>query len=156
MKNALFWPCLIDAVALILHQIDSAHCREAGICGRVEGDVVSLKIRPDIPDPRCAAVAPHQQLWVANGRQVEIQARLAGLEAAFAPGDAHLLTVPLGSLLAPCSHRVEVLPGCGAELWPKESRDARARRHDNPLGFRLAHVEAGDEAGRIHAEGGVL
>jgi hypothetical protein len=82
--------------------------------------VVTVTIRPDIPDPRCVAVAPHQQLRVINGRQVEIHVRIAAVEAALAPGDVHLFTVPFGALLAPGVHRVEVLPCCGAELWLKE------------------------------------
>jgi len=46
-----------------------------------------------------------------------LQVSLAGQQASLEPGGEVLFEVPLGQLLAPGVHRIEVSPCCGAELW---------------------------------------
>jgi len=89
----------------------------AGICGGSEQAIVTITIFPDIPDPRCALVRPDQQLRVVNQRAEVLQVSLAGQQASLEPGGEVLFEVPLGQLLAPGVHRIEVSPCCGAELW---------------------------------------
>jgi hypothetical protein len=88
----------------------------AGICAEHEGELVSVTIRPDIPDPRCSYVRPDQLLRVVNQREEILTVSLAGLETEIAPGDEHVFEQPFGSLLMPGVHRFDVSPCCGAEL----------------------------------------
>ncbi|MGD8751898.1 MAG: hypothetical protein PVG14_10775 [Anaerolineales bacterium] len=93
----------------------------AGICGGMDGEVVTITIFPDIPDPRCALVRPEQLLRVINKREEMIQISLAGIEVSVEPGQTYEFATPLGQLLAKGVHRVEVLPCCGAELWLRDT-----------------------------------
>lgn len=88
----------------------------AGICAEQEGDVVSVTINPDIPDPRCSIVRSDQFLRIVNMRGETIAVSLAGLSADIQPGGEHTFDQPFGSLLMPGVHRFAVSPCCGAEL----------------------------------------
>lgn len=88
----------------------------AGICVEHEGDLVSVTIYPDIPDPRCSYVSPDQHLRVINERGETLQVTLARLVVEIAPGEEHTFDEPFGALLLPGVHRFDVLPCCGAEL----------------------------------------
>jgi len=44
------------------------HSPTSGICARLEGDIATFTIRPDIPDPRCVGVRPEQKVRVINRR----------------------------------------------------------------------------------------
>src|SRR3990170_1587788 len=53
----------------------------AGVCADVpEGDVVTITIRPDVPDPRCAKITAAQQLRVVNETQQAVNVKLAAFE----------------------------------------------------------------------------
>lgn len=88
----------------------------AGICAEHEGNLVSVTIHPDIPDPRCSYVRSDQRLRVINQRGETLTVSLAGLATQIAPGDEHIFEQPFGSLLMPGVHRFDVSPCCGAEL----------------------------------------
>jgi hypothetical protein len=89
----------------------------AGICGSFEGKWVVITIYPDIPDPRCAIIAPDQMLKVVNSRQETLRVSIGTMEAMIEPGDEHTFDIPFGQYLAPGVHRIGVDPCCGAELW---------------------------------------
>lgn len=89
----------------------------AGICPETEGEIVTVTIYPDIPDPRCRIAAPDQMLEVVNARDVTLFVTLGDLEAQIAPGESYLFERIFRDYLAPGVHRIEVSPCCGAELW---------------------------------------
>ena len=93
-----------------------AHSPAAGICARFEGQIVTITIRPDIPDPRCAFIRPDQILEVVNNRGETLQVKIGHLQAELSPGQSHTFDLPFGEYLLPGVHRIEVQPCCGAEL----------------------------------------
>jgi len=88
----------------------------AGICGEFTGELVTITINPDIPDPRCARVMPAQRLVVVNQRGEDIVVRLGQFEVSIPPGNQQLFDLPFGEYLAPGVHQIIVSPCCGAEL----------------------------------------
>ena len=91
----------------------------ASTCADVpEGDVVTITIRPDVPDPRCAKITAAQQLRVVNETQQAVNVKLAAFEVPVSPGDEWLFNVPVNTYLEPGVHVLQVssLAG-GAELW---------------------------------------
>jgi hypothetical protein len=106
--NSLEFPALATPVS------DSP---AAGICAEFEGKVVTVTIRPDIPDPRCSLIQPDQILEVVNSREETLLVSIGQLEAELSPGESYLFDLAFGEYLAPGVHRVEVQPCCGAELW---------------------------------------
>ena len=89
----------------------------AGICPETEGEIVTVTIQSDIPDPRCSMAAPDQMLEVVNERDVTVFVTIGELEAQIAPGESYLFERIFRDYLAPGVHRIEVEPCCGAELW---------------------------------------
>ena len=88
----------------------------SGICGTAPGDVVTFTIRPDVPDPRCAAALSGQTLRVVNGREEVIQVRIGLFEAQVEPGGEAVFDTPLGDYLLPGVHVVGISPCCSPEL----------------------------------------
>lgn len=88
----------------------------AGICAEFEGDIVTMTINPDIPDPRCIQVRPAQKLVVVNHRGEVLQVRIGPFETTIQPGDQHLFDLSVGEYLAPGVHFLDVFPCCGGEL----------------------------------------
>lgn len=89
----------------------------AGTCGESQGEIVTMTIRPDIPDPRCLIVQSDQRLRVVNGRQETLAVSLGRLSASIEPGGEHTFEVPIGELLLPGVHVIGVSPCCGGEIW---------------------------------------
>lgn len=88
----------------------------AGICAETEGEIVTVTIYPDIPDPRCSVVKPYQRLHIVNARAERITVRLADLDVDIDPTKEFTFGVTFGQLLLPGVHVVDVSPCCGAEL----------------------------------------
>jgi hypothetical protein len=89
----------------------------AGICGSFKGEIVTITIRPDIPDPRCAIVTPDQVLKIVNTREESLQVSVANLRTTIRPGDEFTFQIPFEKYLAPGVHFIEALPCCGAAIW---------------------------------------
>jgi hypothetical protein len=94
----------------------AAQSPAAGICAEFDGPWVTITVRPDIPDPRCALIRPEQMLEVVNQREETLSIRIGYLEVELAPGESHKFEVPFGDYLAPGVHVIQVQPCCGAEL----------------------------------------
>jgi len=94
----------------------AAQSPAAGICGEFSGELVTIVINPDIPDPRCARIQPTQKLVVINHRGEVIQVRIGDFEASIQPDSQQLFDLPFGEYLAPGVHLILVSPCCGAEL----------------------------------------
>jgi hypothetical protein len=93
----------------------------AGICGTFDGDIVTLTIYPDIPDPRCVEVTSEQKLRVVNRRGERIQAAIGKFKADLAPDEEHTFDVPVGEYLMPGVHLLQVSPCCSPEVVLKAS-----------------------------------
>lgn len=91
----------------------------AGICVEFDGEVVTITIFPDIPDPRCTIIRPDQILQVVNQRGEDITIRLGQHQAQIGHDESATFDQPFGDYLAPGVHLIEVQPCCGAELWLK-------------------------------------
>jgi len=88
----------------------------AGICGKFDGEVVTLTIYPDIPDPRCVEVTSEQKLKVVNRRGEPIQVAIGTFEADLAPDEEHIFDLPVGEYLMPGVHLLQVSPCCSPEV----------------------------------------
>ncbi len=89
----------------------------AGICQEVDGSEVTMRINPDIPDPRCLRVRPDQFLTVANNRAESIEVRFGPFVLNLESGAARRLDRPFGEYLAWGVHVVQSTPCCGGEIW---------------------------------------
>jgi hypothetical protein len=92
----------------------------AGICASFEGDVVTINLFADIPDPRCTKVRPDQILTVSNQTQVTLEVSIGSYKDSLEPGISNTFDTPFGEYLAPGVHQLQVTPCCGAELWLEE------------------------------------
>lgn len=92
----------------------------AGICPEAEGSIVTMTIRPDIPDPRCMIVQTDQRLRVVNEREITIDVGLGRLTATLDPGESVTFDAPFGDLLMAGVHPLLVDPCCGGSLWLQE------------------------------------
>ena len=92
----------------------------AGICAEFDGEIITMTINPDIPDPRCVIVEAGQRLQVVNNLGSEISASLANLTASIAPGGEYTFATTFGELLMPGVHHLVVTPCCGGSIWLKE------------------------------------
>jgi hypothetical protein len=89
----------------------------AGICGQVEGEVATMTINPDVPDPRCLSVTSNQRLRVVNHRGEPITVTLFNQTAAIDIDGEYTFTATFGDLLLPGVHRLDVSPCCGGSIW---------------------------------------
>ena len=91
----------------------------AGICADVPaGDVVTVALNVDVPDPRCVKVIPLQRLRVVNNTGQAITVELGRFRVEMAPGGEQTLDASFGEYLAPGVHRVKTsAPPGGPELW---------------------------------------
>ena len=92
----------------------------AGICASFEGEVVTINLYPDIPDPRCSQVRPDQILTVSNQTQVTLEVSIGSFKHNLEPGASYTFDTKFGDYLAPGVHQLQVTPCCGAELWLME------------------------------------
>jgi hypothetical protein len=89
----------------------------AGICGSFEGEMVTVTLNPDIPDPRCSKVRPEQKLTVINQTQNTLQVSIGSFTTSLEPGTSTIIDTPFGEYLAQGVHQLQVTPCCGPELW---------------------------------------
>ncbi len=94
----------------------------AGICASFEGQVVTVTLNQDIPDPRCAKVTADQTLTVINNTQSSLQIAIGRFTSSLAPGENKTIDTPFGEYLALGVHQLQVSPCCGAELWLEETK----------------------------------
>jgi hypothetical protein len=91
----------------------------AGICtDPPEGEVVTMTIRADMPDPRCAKANPDQRLKLVNDTDATVQVKLGIAEVNIPAGGERMFDMSLAEYLEPGVHFVLVTPpGMGGELW---------------------------------------
>lgn len=92
----------------------------AGICATFDGEVVTVTLNADIPDPRCAKVKPDQTLKVINNTVNPLSVSIGNFKTALLAGNSYSIDVPFGDYLAPGVHQLQVSPCCGVELWLEE------------------------------------
>ena len=92
----------------------------AGICPEAEGSIVTMTIRPDIPDTRCMIVHKDQRLRVVNEREISLEVALGRLTANIDPGESVTFDTSFGDLLMQGVHYLLVDPCCGGSLWLQE------------------------------------
>jgi hypothetical protein len=96
----------------------------AGVCGRVGASVVTVRIEPDVPLPRCAQVRPDQSLRVVNrtgdygqqGHPVRVR-WIPGQPVTLAPGESHTFSRRFGDYLQRGVHVLRITRAYAAELW---------------------------------------
>jgi hypothetical protein len=90
----------------------------SGICAEFEGSLVSVSLRPDVPDPRCVRVRADQHLSIKNDTDQYLQVSIGGFQAELAPGQEIAFETPFGEYLAPGVHQLttSATPG-GSEIW---------------------------------------
>jgi len=108
----------IEATSLP-HVLATPYAQEpaAGICAGFDGDVVTITLNVDVPDPRCAKVRPDQTLKVVNNTASPLTMSIGPFKSALLAANSYSVDVPFGDYLLPGVHQLEVLPCCGAELW---------------------------------------
>jgi len=89
----------------------------AGICASFEGNLVTVTLNPDIPDPRCSKVKANQKLEVINHTPNTLQVSIGDFHASLDPGGEVLFDTPFGDYLEEGVHHLQVDPCCGPELW---------------------------------------
>ncbi len=89
----------------------------AGICANFDGDVVTINLNADVPEPRCAEVRPDQTLKVINNTVSPLTVAIGPFKSALLAANDYTIDVPFGDYLAPGVHQLEVLPCCSVELW---------------------------------------
>jgi hypothetical protein len=96
----------------------------AGVCGRTSGSMLTVRIEPDAPDPRCASVDANQWLRVVNstgdyGRPAHsvTVAWIPGQPFTLQPGESKTFRQHFGDYLAHGVHDVSVGSGYRAEIW---------------------------------------
>ncbi len=94
----------------------------AGICASFEGEVVTITLDPDVPDPRCSKVRPDQKLSVINRTQKTLEVSIGSFTTSLKPGAETQFDTPFGEYLASGVHQLRVSPCCGAELWLEGSK----------------------------------
>lgn len=88
----------------------------AGICGSMEGDIVTITIYTEIPDPRCVEAKPEQKLKVVNRTTGQLQVVIGLYQVDIEPSGEHIFNEPVGKYLATGAHLVQVSPCCSPEL----------------------------------------
>jgi hypothetical protein len=90
----------------------------SGICAEFEGSLVSVSLRPDVPDPRCVRARPDQHLSIKNDTDQDLQVSIGDFQAELAPGQEIAFETPFGEYLAPGVHQLttSATPG-GSEIW---------------------------------------
>jgi hypothetical protein len=96
----------------------------AGVCGRTTGAVLTVRIEPDTPDPRCASVNADQRLRVVNATgdygahpQTVTVVWMPGQSLTLRPGEAKTFSRNFGSYLAPGVHELTAGRGYRSEVW---------------------------------------
>jgi len=106
---------------IVVQATPYASAPAAGVCaGPVEGQIASIEIWPDMPDPRCLQLSPEQYLQVTNHTDTGIQYRLGHFSGELGVGETLMLEGQVGSYLAPGVHLFMVSSYSGPELWLKD------------------------------------
>ncbi len=89
------------------------------ICTSLEGDLVTVTINADVPDPRCVEIRPEKKLRVINRTPGPLQVVIGQFQAELEPEGEILFDLPMGAYLAPGVHLIQVTPCCSPKLWLK-------------------------------------
>jgi hypothetical protein len=96
----------------------------AGVCGRATGGVLTVRIEPDAPSPRCASVGAGQSLRVVNrtgdyGRPAHTVSVTWIPDHSFTlrPGQSRTFRRHFGAYLARGVHDLKVESAYRAEIW---------------------------------------
>lgn len=88
-------------------------CWAAGICADAVGNIVSVSINPDVPDPRCVQVDGGQRLSVVNHTNDGQKVTIGDINIILEPGEEYLIDQPMSSFLQPCCNYLQSDPGMG-------------------------------------------
>ncbi|MGD8455909.1 MAG: hypothetical protein PVF83_05955 [Anaerolineales bacterium] len=91
----------------------------AGICGKLDSEIVTITIYPDIPDPRCMEVTWEQKLRVVNRRGEVLQVSIGRFEAEIPVDGEYTFDMAVGEYLMPGVHLIQVSPCCSPEILLK-------------------------------------
>lgn len=91
----------------------------AGICGKLDSEIVTITIYPDIPDPRCLEVTSEQKLRVVNRRGEVLQVSIGRFEVEIPVDGEYTFDMAAGEYLMPGVHVIQVLPCCSPEILLK-------------------------------------
>lgn len=117
---AALYPLAVSGDTDTTQPLATPHSQEpaAGICGEFEGSLVSISLRPDVPDPRCVRVKPVQYLSIKNETDQRLQVSIAHFRAELDPGEETSFETPFGEYLAPGVHQlITSAPPGGPEIW---------------------------------------
>jgi hypothetical protein len=91
----------------------------AGICEFQDGDTVHVEIAPDIPNPRCSKIRPHQKIAFTNSTEETIAISLGDEALTIPAGATETIRTPADTYLAPGVHHVALsyYAGSGPSLW---------------------------------------
>jgi hypothetical protein len=96
----------------------------AGVCGSTTGAVVTVRIEPDTPNPRCAAVTSAQSLRVVNATGDYGQPAhtitvtwIPHQSFTLRPGQAKTFPQHFGAYLAPGVHDLQSGAASRAQIW---------------------------------------
>lgn len=96
----------------------------AGVCGRVASSVVTVRIEPDVPVPRCSMVRADQSLRVVNRtgdygqRAHPVRVRwVPGQPVRLTPGESHTFPRRFGDYLERGVHELRITRAYTAEIW---------------------------------------
>jgi hypothetical protein len=91
----------------------------AGICAEGQGEVVTMRVNPYAPDPRCLQVRSDQRLSVFNGLEVQLEISLGELTATIESGGEYTFEIPFGQIFLPGVHDLGTSSCCGGAIWLK-------------------------------------
>lgn len=92
----------------------------AGSCFTSSSSVVTIKINPDVPSPRCSKVTASQTLVLDNATGKTITATLGSKSLTIAPGQSGRITDQFGNYLQAGVHIIRTSVyggGSGPEVW---------------------------------------
>jgi hypothetical protein len=90
-------------------------CCAAGICAEFPGDIVTVSINPDVPDPRCVKVEGHQRLKVINNSDRRQGVTIGTYSFSLESNEDHMIDLDVSSYLQ------QAEPGIGGHCVVLES-----------------------------------
>ncbi|MGA2910538.1 MAG: hypothetical protein ABSE04_01915 [Candidatus Microgenomates bacterium] len=91
----------------------------ASSCNSVQGDVISVTLNPDVPNPRCVIISANQKLTLVNGTSQLISLDYDSYVSKISPGSNYTFPVVASLFLAPGVHviKTSLYSGSGPEVW---------------------------------------
>ena len=91
----------------------------ASSCNSIQGNIVSVKLNIDVPNPRCVVISATQMLTLVNGSGQTISLNYGSYNSQIPAGSSYTFPLAAGSFLAPGVHRIKtsLYRGSGPEVW---------------------------------------